>query len=144
MCMAHIRELCFIEYYAEIKIIVKFYWSLFALFCTLYSLGIAAAWALIYRPSRLGGWMRFWTSLSLFRTRWKFIEHNSYIYLKIDEKRFCWQFDESDRLIHKILYISNLFVLWLIMGYLMASGSCQWCDFAGLPDNGTCDGTNRA
>ena len=45
-------------------------------------------------------------------------------------------FDRSDSPRHKILYISNLFVLWLITGYLMAAANRQWCDLAGLPDIG--------
>ena len=53
-------------------------------------------------------------------------------------------FDGSDSPRHKILYISNLFVLWLITGYLMAAANRQWCDFTGLPDIGTCAGANRA
>ena len=54
------------------------------------------------------------------------------------------KFDGSDRLIHKILYISNLFILWLIMGYLDAAANHHWCDIAGLPDIRTCDGVDRA
>ena len=53
-------------------------------------------------------------------------------------------FDGSDSPRHKILYISNLFVLWLITGYLMAAANRQWCDFTGRPDIGTCNGANRA
>ena len=53
-------------------------------------------------------------------------------------------FDGSDSPRHKILYISNLFVLWLITGYLMASANSPWSDFTGLPDIGTCAGANRA
>ena len=53
-------------------------------------------------------------------------------------------FDGSDSPRHKILYISDLFFLWLITGYLEAPASWQWCDFTGLPDIGTCDGANRA
>ena len=53
-------------------------------------------------------------------------------------------FDGSDSPRHKILYISNLFVLWLITGYLMAAANRQRCDFTGLPDIGTCDGSDRA
>ena len=53
-------------------------------------------------------------------------------------------FDGLDSPIHNILYISNLFILWLITGYLMAAANRQWRDFAGQPDIGTCAGTNRA
>ena len=53
-------------------------------------------------------------------------------------------FDGSDSPRHKILYISNLFVLCLITGYLEAAANRQWCDFTGQPDIRTCTGSDRA